>query len=137
MSWDREYLLKVNHTDCTWQDISIIWFSFLSWYFNRAGCIHCSCTSNLTSLLWTQRAELLSTINMLVYKNRHTTYQLAPGILKKNCFSFNNIFTFHIFSQTTNIFSFECKRKWKTICTLEYVKLHHIWKNYLKRFISP
>lgn len=46
----------------------------------------------LTSLLWTQRAELLSTINMFVYKNRHTTYQLPPGILKKVCFSFNNIF---------------------------------------------
>ena len=45
----------------------------------------------LTSLLWTQRAELLSTINMFVYKNRHTTYQLPPGILKKVCFSFNNI----------------------------------------------
>ena len=41
----NEYLLKVNQTDCTWQDISIIRFSFLSWYFNRAGCIHCSCTS--------------------------------------------------------------------------------------------
>jgi len=28
MVQQNEYLLKVNQTDCTWQDISIIWFSF-------------------------------------------------------------------------------------------------------------